>query len=377
MTQNKDKAPSWFDKAGAENAEQIAEDKKREAALVELLPGLLKRQEDKGRAQKFQPYLLIRSVLGDRGDRPINLPFWESPDIWTAAGAPPNAPDLPPDHGGVVTAGQPNTVYAHVWNLGFAPLAGICVEFYWFNPSLGIDGTDANLIGVARIELGGRGSPNSHRLVKCPTPWIPVMENGGHECLVVRVSGIGDAIGNNPWAPWANRHVGQRNVSVVAAAAGAGQLMTSLKRTRVANSRVELVQLDKVQGDLARVLVASGLKVAAAAETHLVGELAMDGTVTTPAVRAITPAMRMPVHPMAHGLTAVEPRVVDVARPAPPSRVAPRATATPAAPPVTRAEDIAHFLPAAKRGEVQVLRVASYNGAQLIGGYTMVVTGGA
>jgi hypothetical protein len=204
------------------------------------------------------------------------------------------------------------------------------------------------------------------------------MENGGHECLVVRVSGLGDPIGNNPWAPWGNRHVAQRNVSVVAAAAGTGKLMTSLKRTRAANTRVELVQLSKVHGDLARVLVASRLKVAAAAETHLLGELAVDGTVTPPAARAVTPAMRMAVHPMAHGLTAVEPRVVEMAHPAAPtSPAAPRARVTPTAPAATRAEDIARLLPRAAPGEVHVVRVASYRGMQLIGGYTMVVTGGA
>jgi hypothetical protein len=88
--------------------------------------------------------------------------------------------------------------------------------------------------------------------------------------------------------------------------------------------------------------------------------------------------MRMAVHPMAHGLTAVEPRVVEMAHPAAPtSPAAPRARVTPTAPAATRAEDIARLLPRAAPGEVHVVRVASYRGMQLIGGYTMVVTGGA
>ena len=33
-------------------------------------------------------------------------------------------------------AGKPHTLYAHVWNLGLAPLVGISVEFLVFNPSI-------------------------------------------------------------------------------------------------------------------------------------------------------------------------------------------------------------------------------------------------
>src|SRR5262249_15637980 len=162
------------------------------------------------------------------GDRLINTCFWESPDIWTAPGDPSVSPEIPPDHGGQVTAGQPHTLYAHVWNLGFAPLAGIHIEFYWFNPSLGITGANADLVGVARCELAARGMKGSHKLVKCPKAWVPVLQNGGHECLVFRVSGIGDPIGANEWQPWLNRHVAQRNISVLSAGANASQLVSLL-----------------------------------------------------------------------------------------------------------------------------------------------------
>src|SRR5260370_11174177 len=190
MTQT---SPSWFDRQGEQpNDEDFA---RRKAELLKQLPELLARRKDQGRAKNFYPYLLIRSVLGDRGDRPFNCCFWESPDIWTAPGDPATSPSVPTDHGGQVTVGRPATVYAHVWNLGFAPLAGVRVEFYWFNPSLGINGSHANLIGMARCDLAARGMAGSHKLVKCPKAWIPVLENGGHECLVVRISGIGGPIG--------------------------------------------------------------------------------------------------------------------------------------------------------------------------------------
>lgn len=48
--------------------------------------------------------------------------------------------------GGIARANAPNTLYAHVWNVGKAPAFGVRVEFYWFNPSLGISRADANLI---------------------------------------------------------------------------------------------------------------------------------------------------------------------------------------------------------------------------------------
>jgi hypothetical protein len=384
------KPPSWFGKAGAEDPKQTDADKQRRAELLKELPSLLRRQQDKGRAQKFQPYLLIRSVLGDRGDRPINIPFWESPDIWTAAGPPAAAPAVPPDHGGVVNAGQPNTVYAHVWNLGFAPLAGVRVEFFWCNPSLGIDATHAHPIGMAHVELGGRGSPGSHKLVKCPTPWVPVMENGGHECLVARASGFGDPVGNNDWAPWLNRHVGQRNVSVLAAGAAIGQLVHSLNLTRAATARVELVQLGQAQADLALKLVAPRLKASPVVETHLLGQLDTNGRVTLQPARAVSPAMLAPVHALAHGLTAPAPRLFDQAPIVPLARnvtgVAPR----PAAPAVAPTADVAELLggfqtlhPGAPslappaRGEAHVVRLASYQGTQLVGGYTLVMSGAA
>ncbi len=124
--------------------------------------------DGRGRAQQFYPYLLVRSFTGDNGTRPFNQVFWESPDIWTAVGEPATTPEIPPTHGGVLPAGQPNTIYAHVWNLGRAPLTGVVVTFYWFNPSLAIDAANANLIGMKRVDLGPRNSPLCHQLVKCP-----------------------------------------------------------------------------------------------------------------------------------------------------------------------------------------------------------------
>jgi hypothetical protein len=186
------------------------------------------------RKDEYLPYLAIRASSSDRGNRSISSVFWESPDIFVL----PNvdaaaAPMMPPQLGLSAMAGAPNTLYAHVWNLGKSPAYRVRVEFYWFNPSLGISRADANLIGAAYLDLGDRfthfpdwrqiDSPygsfmsrGSHAIVRCPITWTPVFVNGGHECLVVRAFELmKDPLDPNQFSASADRHVGQRNIAVV------------------------------------------------------------------------------------------------------------------------------------------------------------------
>jgi hypothetical protein len=171
------------------------------------------------------PFLFIRATVGDTAARPVVGTFWESPDILILPGVVPSAaPPLPPDLGGVAQANADNTLYAHVWNLGQAPAHGALVEFYWFNPSLGFSSSDAHLIGATWVDLGQRGGPGSHKLVKCPFSWIATYENGGHECLVVRISQpVTDPLSGPPWDASQNRHIGQRNIHVMTAAEAAAR----------------------------------------------------------------------------------------------------------------------------------------------------------
>ncbi len=376
--------PSWF--KSQETNSDPGDTEKRRAQLLAEMPTLLERQKDRGRAEKFQPYLLVRSVLGDRGDRPINVPFWESPDIWTAPGAPASSPAVPPSHGGTTVVGQPATIYAHVWNLGFAPLAGVAIEFYVFDPSLGIDGAHAGPpIGVARCELSGRGMAGSHQLVKCPNAWVPVMENGGHECLVVRVSGIGDPVGGNPWSPWLNRHVGQRNVSVVAPGTQAHKLIAQLDRTRLEGHYLQLIQVGPKEGGLAARLVAPGLKVAPQLETHLLGEMTALGGVVLSQRGTVPAGMFAPVHAMAHGVTWAVPSVREHGGVAVLDPVRILRDLDPRDREHANAVHLADLLGAVDRlhggerlgapphGEAYVLRMATYQGDQLVGGYTLVI----
>ncbi|MDE3010536.1 MAG: hypothetical protein KGI67_06565 [Pseudomonadota bacterium] len=163
------------------------------------------------------PFLFMRANPGDLGARPvIGAPFWESPDIFILAGvAPDAAPDVPPALGQVGLAGKPNTLYAHVWNFGKAAAPEVLVEFYWVNPSLGIDASSVQLIAQTTASIGARGSGRSHVMVKCPQAWTPTFVNGGHECLLVRVWDNPSDLPGEPKfdAAW-NRHVAQRNIHV-------------------------------------------------------------------------------------------------------------------------------------------------------------------
>ncbi len=169
------------------------------------------------RADLNLPYLFMRANPADLGARPVvGAPFWESPDIFILSGVDPSAaPDVPSALGQVAEAGQPNTIYAHVWNFGNASANEVLVEFYWVNPSLGISADSVNLIAQTVTSLGAKGSGRSHALIKCPKSWVPSFVNGGHECLLVRIwDNPSDLPGQPPFdASW-NRHVAQRNIHV-------------------------------------------------------------------------------------------------------------------------------------------------------------------
>ncbi len=186
------------------------------------------------RKDEYLPYLVIRAQSNDTGNRPFSGVFWESPDIGVLPGLEADmAPLMPADMGGVALAGQPNTLYAHIWNLGKAPAYRVRVEFYWFDPSLGISRSDAHFLGAAWVDLADRFTVHSdwqevvqpygsymsrgcHAIVRCPATWVPQMLNNGHECLVVRAfEPMMDAVPLAQFSSAQDRHIGQRNLAVV------------------------------------------------------------------------------------------------------------------------------------------------------------------
>ncbi|KAF5701957.1 hypothetical protein FMUND_13676 [Fusarium mundagurra] len=175
------------------------------------------------RSKLYLPFLLIRANEGDLGARPLSGTFWESLDIIILPGvSATDAPARPPKNaqlGGVAQANKPNTLYVHVWNMGLAAAQEAIVEFYWFNPCLGFDSKNANLIARQVVILTPRGSHPSHRIVKCPVSWFPKFLNGGHECLLVRLfDPCSDPLNGPEWDARQNRHIGQRNIHVMTAA---------------------------------------------------------------------------------------------------------------------------------------------------------------
>jgi hypothetical protein len=171
------------------------------------------------------PFLFMRANAGDLGARPVVGPFWESPDILIEPGVDPaHAPVIPTSFGAIARADVGNTLYAHVWNLGQAACPDTLVEFYWFNPALGFDAAHANLVGVTWTDLAPRGAANSHRLLRCPVSWRAQFLNGGHECLMVRLSQPAlDPLSAPGWDASKNRHIGQRNIHVMSAAEAAAK----------------------------------------------------------------------------------------------------------------------------------------------------------
>jgi hypothetical protein len=157
------------------------------------------------RGRSWTPWLVVRYTAADQGWRPIPAsdPFWISPDIWVESS----------DPNGNAVAGEPNFVHARVLNLGKAPALPTRLDFYWGNPALGLGAGQMNLIGTEWVMVDA----HAVETVRCQTPWIPVVENGGHECVIVNCSSpILDPI-VQPFQPTLDRHVGQRNLAVLQA----------------------------------------------------------------------------------------------------------------------------------------------------------------
>lgn len=140
---------------------------------------------------------------------PDGTPWWESMAIWTVPGNDPFGPQGQP------IAGQPAYVWAHVRNTGNTPVANATVNFYWANPAVGFDRTTATPIGSSFVSLGAMDEGD----VLCLTAWIPAFVNSGHECLLAEAfhPTLDPLPMGNAFNVPADRHVAQRNLSVLAA----------------------------------------------------------------------------------------------------------------------------------------------------------------
>lgn len=151
-------------------------------------------------------HLIIRDGLSQ---------WWLSPDIWVVPGNDPNGA------AGAPVAGGPAYLWARLANTGTSPAYGARVDFYWADPSAQVVVGVATQVGSAYADL----DPGDTQDVLCLVPWLPVIVNGGHECLLAVAHGAGDL---NPipdplpngyaFDPPAHDQIAQRNISVLSAA---------------------------------------------------------------------------------------------------------------------------------------------------------------
>lgn len=138
-------------------------------------------------------------------------PYWYlSPDIWVVPGGDPSGTPSSP------VSGQPAYLWARVANRGSTLANAVRIDFYWANPALQVTRSNATLVGSAFADIPGGGLQEA----LCLVPWVPVIVNGGHECLVAVAthpanplpSPLPDAF-NPPVYP----QVAQKNLTVVEA----------------------------------------------------------------------------------------------------------------------------------------------------------------
>jgi hypothetical protein len=185
-------------------------------------------REHRPNREDVLPYLLIRAYApGDRAVRPVwpPTPSWLSPDIllidasWTGPFRADQVVMSP-------TAGRTYRVFVHVWNLGLLAAVGVHVQAWWVDPGFfsgSPGGPTPNFIGGAFVDLNPRTAPGAHQVVEMVPAWSIPSSLTGHECLLAAVDCPADRW-NGVWDANADRHVGQRNISIL----GGGQALAPL-----------------------------------------------------------------------------------------------------------------------------------------------------
>src|SRR5262249_48870961 len=136
------------------------------------------------------------------------------------------------------------TIFVRVWNLGRLPAIGVAVRVWWANPAFSFDDPAGpgrpQYIGGMYVNLGDRTRPDVSKLVRVPTPWIPTVVNGGHECLLAKTRSFIDQ--DRPgFHAEIDRHVAQRNITVGLPGTNLAQLADALSYSLPADTDVELV----------------------------------------------------------------------------------------------------------------------------------------
>ncbi|QIG39967.1 hypothetical protein G5T42_11130 [Microbacterium sp. 4R-513] len=204
-------------------------------------------KERRPHREDVYPYLLIRAYSpGDRGARPTwpPIPCWESPDL-LLIDASYTGPFDPAQLVGNPTSGRRYRVFVRVWNLGLLPAIGVHVRAWYVNPGF-FGGDPSNpayqphLIGGAMVNLDDRTRPGAMQVVELDRTWDIPVDLTGHECLMATAScpldQWGGALDSNH-----DRHVGQRNLTILAGADEAKSLLFTLGEMVTKTGTLELV----------------------------------------------------------------------------------------------------------------------------------------
>lgn len=197
-------------------------------------------------------------------------PWWLSEDLWVT----PNTPDADPANPGV---GIPNFVWGRVRNNGKDAVKGATVRFYWSDPTTGVLRSNSTLIGTSFVDL----APGEVREVLCLTPWVAVVVNEGHECIVGEVVHAADPLPMplpDAFDPPTYHQIAQRNLSVVVYATAKLQMFiwisvsASARRARSSTLEVEAT-IENLSSALLRSL---GVRAPAAATPWITVGLSKD-----------------------------------------------------------------------------------------------------
>lgn len=173
--------------------------RRQQQARERARPCDVKEQTERAR---YSAWLVLPGNASDYGLRalPSGTPYWASPFVWAERPSPSGNP----------VAGAENHIVARVFNLGAATAAPTKIDVFWSDPSVSLGAADAHFIGTESVEV----QPMASQVVRCATPRIPSDLNDGHECVFVQCDNhVLDRL-RLPFQPWADRHVGQRNMHV-------------------------------------------------------------------------------------------------------------------------------------------------------------------
>lgn len=134
--------------------------------------------------------------------------WWNSPDIWVVPGEDPNGTP------GTPIAGRTAYVWARVHNIEGENVTNAQVNYWWSNPAAGVMRSTSTLIGTSSVSLNA----GDVKEVLCVVPWVPVIVNNGHECLVAEVIHPADPLPQplpDAFSPATYRQIAQRNINVL------------------------------------------------------------------------------------------------------------------------------------------------------------------